>query len=69
MSTKRQTTFAKIQREQAVKERRARKQQRRQDRLDEKKRAAEAGLAPEGAELPVEGEDQRSEDQPAELPL
>jgi hypothetical protein len=42
-ASKRQTTFAKMQREQAVKERRARKQEKR----DEKKLAAAAELVPD----------------------
>jgi hypothetical protein len=47
VSSKRQTTFAKAQRELAVKERRARKLQRKQERSEEKRRHAEdAALAP-----------------------
>ena len=56
MSSKRQTTFAKIQREQAVKERRARKQQRKQERRDEKRREAEQPADP------VDGVPEHSDD-------
>ena len=48
-ASKRQTTFAKMQREQAVKERRARKQEKR----DEKKLAA-AAMLPGNVEEPIE---------------
>ena len=48
-ASKRQTTFAKMQREQAVKERRARKQEKR----DEKKLAA-AAMLPGSVEEPIE---------------
>ncbi len=51
MATKRQTTFAKLDRERAVREKRARKQEKR----DERKAAKEAGVEI-GGEVEVEGE-------------
>lgn len=48
-ASKRQTTFAKLQREQAVKERRARKQ----EKKDEKKQAAAAQLSVDAGSLPA----------------
>ena len=63
-SSKRQTTMAKIAREQAVREKRARKAEKKEDK---KQAAADALLAPpEGSEFDLESEDGGAADAMAE---
>ena len=72
MSSKRQTTMAKLTRERKVAEKRARKQEKKQALRDERKNAAENGLSGDAAsdeaiaeDASVEGDGEPSHELPA----